>query len=566
MSKFIELEPKYHEIDKDYNIRAYVDYVKGVLDGSIITNKLIYQACKRTLDFDDRDDIYFDYEDVDSRINFIWKLRHTTGAHYGHHFKLLPWQSWLIASIFGWKWKDTGYRVTRNVFLMISRKNGKTCTSAAIALAALIGDKTHNQEIDMVANNAKQASLAFDHIINFCGSVDPREKVFKKFRSEIRIPMLHSKIQVLSSDSMGLDGYNSSVVLFDEVHAQRDWKLYNVMKSSQGAREQPLMISLTTAGFLIGSSYPCYSMWETCKDILSGVKVDDTYFAAIYQLDDEDSWDDEDCWIKCSPSLDQTVYRSYMRDEINAAKNNSSLETGVRTKLLNQWCQSDNVWLPYDLIRSNMRKLSLEDLANLPDVSCAYLGVDLSAVSDLTALTLMVESEGTFYFKTWSFVPEDNLMNGLNTERYKEWSRTKEIEVTPGNVQDYDYILDLIMKIDKIIPIASIAYDTWNAVQFAVNATNQGLPLLPYSQSLGNFNRPTKMFELLLKSKRVVMDLNQPVLWCFASATLKHDFNDNCKPIKADQHNGKIDCCISMLESLGGYYLDTNYSGDLTAL
>ena len=564
--KFIDLTPKYHEKDHEYNIHGYVDYVKGVLDGSIVACEYIKLACQRTIDFDNRDDMYFDEEDVTRRINFIWKMRHSTGQHNKQHFKLLPWQLWLISQIFGWKWKDTGYRVTRKVFLMISRKNGKTAICSALSLAAMVGDAQSGQEIDIIANNSKQAGICFDQIKNYAESVDPLRKIFQTYRSEIRVPYFKSKIQVLSSESMGLDGWNSSVVIFDEFHAQRNWDLYNVMKSSQAAREQPLMIVLTTAGFLIGEAYPCYSTWETCIDILRKDKQDDAYFSAIYQLDEGDDWQDEECWIKCSPSLDQTVFRQFMREELTAAKNNVSLENGIRTKTLNEWRQSENVWLPYDLLKSNMQPMTVEDMSNLPNVSYAYIGVDLSAVSDLTALSLMVESEGKFYFKSWAFVPEDCLLSGQNAMRYRDWQKMGYIDVTDGNVQDYDYILSKIREIDSVIPLAGIFYDTWNAVQFAVNATNIGLPMYPYSQALGNFNRPTKMFELLLKKGDIVMDYNTMVLWCFANSTLKYDFNDNCKPIKADTKNGKIDTVIAMLQALGGYYLDNNFTQDLTAV
>ena len=564
--KFIELTPKYHEKDHKYNIHGYVDYVKGVLDGSIVACEYIKLACQRTIDFDNRDDMYFDEEDVTRRINFIWKMRHSTGEHNRQHFKLLPWQLWLISQIFGWKWKDTGYRVTRKVFLMISRKNGKTAICSALSLAAMVGDAQSGQEIDIIANNSKQAGICFDQIKNYAESVDPLRKIFQTYRSEIRVPYFKSKIQVLSSESMGLDGWNSSVVIFDEFHAQKNWDLYNVMKSSQAAREQPLMIVLTTAGFLIGEAYPCYSTWETCIDILRKDKQDDAYFSAIYQLDEGDDWQDEECWIKCSPSLDQTVFRQFMREELTAAKNNVSLENGIRTKTLNEWRQSENVWLPYDLLKSNMQPMTVEEMSNLTNVSYAYIGVDLSAVSDLTALSLMVESEGKFYFKSWAFVPEDCLLSGQNAMRYRDWQKMGYIDVTDGNVQDYDYILSKIREIDSVIPIAGVYYDQWNAVQFAVNATNIGLPMYPYSQALGNFNRPTKMFELLLKKGDIVMDYNTMVLWCFANSTLKYDFNDNCKPIKADTKNGKIDTVIAMLEALGGYYLDNNFTQDLTAV
>lgn len=569
MTRLEDIHPKYIEVDnQQYNMREYVDYMNSVLDGSIVANKYIKLACKRMKSWFDRDDMYFDVEDVDSRINFIRKLSHTTGQHHGHHFMLLPWQQFVVANVFGWKWKSNNLRVTHNAFIMISRKNGKTALAAALSLASMICDKEFDYEVDIIANNTKQATIAFDHVKNFCDTVDPRGKMFKQYRSEIKVLPLKSKIQVLSSESMGLDGYNSSVVIFDEFHAQRDWNLYNVMKSSQGARANPLMVTLTTAGFLVGDSYPCYSMWQTCKDILNGTKKDDTQFSAIYQLDDNDKWDDENMWTKCSPSLDETVFRSYMRDEINAAKNNTSLETGVRTKLLNQWCQSTDIWLSYDLLYQHSTKMSLVEMSKLPNVSYAYVGVDLSAVSDLSALTVMVESEGKFYFKSFAFVPEDCLSNAsINASRYRDWKKHDYIIVTEGNVQDYDVVLNTIKQIDDIIPIAGIYYDTWNAIQFAVNATAEGLPMYPYSQALGNFNRPTKQFELLLKSNRVVIDYNPMVLWCFTNATLKRDFNDNVKPIKGDTKHGKIDTVISMLEALGGYYLDTsNMPAELTAL
>lgn len=564
---FINIEPKYHEKDATYNIRDYINYMNGVLDGSIVSNDYIKLACQRMKSWFERDDLYFDVADVDSRINFIWKLRHTTGIHYNKHFKLLPWQQFIVANVYGWKWKDSNIRVTRNVFIMISRKNGKTALASALALCNIICDKEHDAEIDLVANNSKQAGIAFNHINNFVASVDPKQKVFQRFRSEIRVPLLKSKIQVLSSDSMGLDGYSSSVVIFDEMHAQRDWSLYNVMKSSQGARQQPLMITLTTAGFLVGDCYPCYSMWSNCIDILRGEKKDDTQFSAIYQLDVDDDWKDESVWTKCSPSLDATVFRSFMRDEVTSAMNNSSLEVGVRTKTFNIWCSSSDTWLSYDLLKSNMKPLDLEFFRQFKEEYC-YVGVDLAAVSDLTAVSILVHSteDDKFYFKTFLFIPEDTIATHMNRRLYEEWRRQGYLIVTDGNVQDYDYIISKILEIDKVIPIKGISYDSWNATYFAVNCTKLSLPMNPFSQALGNFNRPTKEFERLLKMGRIVMDYNPAVIWCFLNCMLKYDFNDNCKPIKADSKSGKIDAVIAMLQALGGYYFDAAPDADLTVL
>lgn len=545
------IEPRYHKKDKTYNIRGYIDYAKGVLNNEIVAGEYVRLACKRFIEWFDRKDIYFDVENVDKIINLIYKLQHTTGRFNKTPFKLLPWQQFLLANICGWRWKDTNLRVTRNVFCMVSRKNGKTCLMSAICLAVLLCDGYKGQEIDFIANSSKQAGIAFNMTTNFCKSIDPDQKIFKRYRSEIRVPVLDSKIQVLSSDSMSLDGYNSSICILDEMHAMKDWSLYNVMKSSQGSRESPIMCAITTAGFLVGSSYPCYSMWENAIAILRGQKQDDTTFSMIFQLDDDDAWDNEQIWKKACPSLGETVYEQYLRDEINAAKNNTSLEVGVRTKNLNMWCQSESIWLPNVLIEQQMQSFTLEQLRDKGADIC-YIGVDLAAVSDLTSISVCVPFDGKYYIKSWAFLPEDCLKEGINCQIYRDFARRGELIVTPGNVTDYDFILDKIMEIDKVLTIQIIDYDAFNATQFAINATNLGLPMQPFSQALGHFNRFTKETERQLRLGNIILDKSTLTQWCFANTTLMRDKNDNCKPTKGDSKNNKIDIVISAIQSFAG--------------
>ena len=147
---------------------------------------------------------------------------------------LLPWQQWCIANIFGWKYVSNNSRVTKNVFIMISRKAGKTAFAAAIGILCSLDKDDNGAEVDLVANSRQQAHIAFEHTSKFCESVDPRKKVFKRYRDTIKVPQTSSTIQILSSDSMGNDGYSPSCFILDEFHAQRDWSLYNVMKSGQG--------------------------------------------------------------------------------------------------------------------------------------------------------------------------------------------------------------------------------------------------------------------------------------------------------------------------------------------
>lgn len=535
---------------------TYNQYADDVISGKIKACEAIFLACKRYKSWFSREDIYFDEEDVQQKIRVVSRLKHSTGKHNGKPFILLPWQQWVVANIFGWKWKDTKLRVIKNVFLMMSRKGGKTAFASALAILCAIADKEANAEIELVANSRQQAKIAFDITSNFCESCDTKNKIFKRFRDSILIPKTKSKIQVLSSDAMGNDGYNSSCFVLDEFHAAKNWDLYNVMKSSQGMRQQPLAIIITTAGFLL-NGYPCYEHRQNCIDILKGNKTDDTQFSAIYELDKDDDWEDEDNWIKCAPSLGQTVGKDYLREQIQAAKNNPALEVGVKTKNFNVFCQSKNVWIPENYLKDCFTKLDFNDFK---DEDC-YMGVDLSAISDLTCTSIMFppnpereQYPDKFVFKNIIYVPECALEESTNSELYKLWKRQGYVNITSGNVVDYDYILKDQLKIYDMAYLLGVYYDEWNAVSWAIDATTEGLPLYPYSQAIGNFNKPTKTFEMLLRQGKVVIDFNPCTRWCFNNVELKFDYNDNCKPQKAGgDQNKKIDPVIAMLQALGGY-------------
>ena len=536
--------------------KIYIQYCYDVLGGKIIASKYIRLACQRTLDWFKREDIYFDYADVDRKITFISKLKHSTGSHSGKPFILLPWQQWCVANIFGWKYKDTGYRVTKKALLFMARKCGKTAFASALALAHTLVDNEPNAEVELVANSRQQAGIALEHTQNFAESVDPKKKIFKRYRGYIKVPVTKSSIQVLSSDAMGNDGYNSSMFIIDEFHAMKTWDLYNVMVSSQGMRTQPLGIVITTAGFLL-QGYPCYDMRQTCCEILDGLKEDDSQFAALYELDENDDWKDENCWNKAVPSLGQTVLPSYMKEQIQSATNNISLEVGVRTKNLNQWCQSSEVWLTDELLRRCCERVDLDDYKD----EYGYMGVDLSAVSDLTAFSIMFppnpnreHNPNKFVFKSWIYIPQEEFEVNTNGDIYKRFKNSKHIKMTSGNVVDYSEILLDMLKCNKIVNIAGVYYDEWNAVSWAIDAENEGLPLEPYSQALGNFNKPTKTFEMLAKSNKIAIDYNTCVLWAFGNVELKIDHNENCKPIKSKgDKTKKIDPVIAMLQALGGY-------------
>lgn len=530
-----------------------IQYANNCIDGKVIACKPIKEACERFLLFMGK----YDYreEAVDRVINFIQKLKHSTGSHAGKPFILQPWQTWVVANIFGF-YKPDGHRLINTALLLMSRKNGKSAFAAALSLYCLIADGEQGAEVDFLANNAKQAGISFDMSKNFVSSIDPKGKHFRRMRSQILFPKTKSQINVFASDSDHLDGFNSSMFVLDEIHAMKDSRLYDVMVSSQGMRTNPLALLISTCGFnQHGFLYP---FQKTCSEVLSGAKEDDSIFAAIYTLDEEDQWEDENVWIKSNPNLGVTVKKEYIKRQVQQAKLNPSLEVGVRIKNLNQWCNSASVWIPYNHIYSSQKAVDLTN--DFPYQTLCYMGVDLSAVSDLTALAIMIPYEGKYYFKVNYYLPETALREGTNATLYQNWYNQGYLNITNGNVTDYDAVTNDIMKYNNHLLIDKIAYDSWNSTQWAIDATAKGLPLEPFQQSLGSFNRPTKEFERLIRMGKVVIDHNPITSWCFDNVELKYDHCDNVKPIKGADPAMKIDGVVAMIEALGIYLQQPQYS------
>lgn len=537
----------------DINNTKYYRYAEDVLSGKIVSCEYIKLAASRFFDFLSNPDYEFKPQKVQKVIKFISLLKHSTGEHNKKSFILEDWQEFVMANIFGFYWKGTNRRVTRNVYLEMARKQGKTALAAAISLYCLVADNEANAEIELVANSSKQAGICFSMCKNFSESIDTG-KYFKKYRDSLRFYPNKGLLQVLSSDSGVADGYNSYCYIVDEYHAAQTTEMYDVLKSSQGMRNNPLAIIITTAGFNLGG--PCYQQRQVCIDILKNLKQDPTQFSLIYTLDEEDDWKDENVWKKCSPNLGVTVKLDYYREQVNQAENNPSLEVGIKTKNFNLWLQTSKTWIPDKYITDSMQQLSYDEMSK--HSAYCYQAIDLAAVRDLTSLTTMVydEQEKKYYFKTEYFVPQTALEEGENNFIYTNWYKQGYLNVTPGNVTDYDYILKKQVEINKQVQVFKCCYDQWNSTQYTINATREGMNMIPFSQSLGSFNRPTKEFERLILSNNIILDYNPITRWCFLNVALKEDYFENVKPIKGSGADNKIDGCISILQSLGGKLYD----------
>ena len=533
----------------------YLNYAKQVLNGEIIASVYVKLACERFMSWFDNPEFEFKTKKVDKVVSFISKLKHYTGKSNGKPFILTDWQYFIVENIYGWYYKGTNKRVIKNVYIEVGRKSGKTTLLSAIALYAMIADGENGSEVDCVANTKQQAKILFDTASNLADSLDKKHKYIKPYRDKIKFDATKSHIQVLSSDASTLDGFNAYLFVEDELHAAKDSKLYDVLKSSQGMRNNPLAICITSAGF--DKFGFCYQMRKTCIEVLFGKKQDNSQFSAIYSIDKDDDWQDPKVWKKSNPNLGITVTEEYLQDQVIQAKNNPSLEIGVRTKNFGEWVSTKDIWINDDLLLKNSQSVDLDNFSN----ETAYVGVDLAAVSDLTAVSIMIPKDGKVYFKNHYYLPFSALSNNSNSELYKEWKIKGLLTITEGNVTDYDHILRDLLKANQKVFIGKVAYDSYNATQWAIDATSEGLPLEPFSQSLGNFNRPTKELERLIRSDKVVIDDNEITRYCFSNVVLKQDYCENVKPTKATNQN-KIDGVIAMIQALGIYLYDPCYNNE----
>ena len=534
---------------------SYDDYIAGVEDGSIVSCRYVKDAVARFRRMREDDRFEFRDSEVQRVISVFSLLRHFQGSSNRKRFILEPWQQFIVAAIYGFFWKGTNQRVVTSVYIEMARKQGKTAFAAGLCLYHLIYDKEPAAEVYLAANSRDQAKIAYNFCKNFALGLDRKGKFLNVFRDNITFDATKSKLRVLAADATKLDGPNPSMYLLDEYHAARSTELKDVLQSGQGMRDNPMSVIITTAGF--DKLSPCYEMRTMCTEVLSGVKTDDSLFTIIYTLDDGDDWKDENVWMKSNPNLGVTVKPKYIREQVQKAMNSASEEVGIKTKNINVWCDAENVWIPDHYIIDAVKPMRLQDFGGRE----CWVGVDLASTSDLTAMSFLIPDEdGSLNFITRYYLPESALTERRFSLTYSGWRRQGWLTVTPGNVTDYQYILNDLIEARSIMNVVKVSYDKWNSTQWAIDATDQGFMLEPYSQAIGNFNKPTKELERLIMSGKVHIDKNTITRHCFRNVSLAVDHNGNIKPSK-EHSEKKIDGIIAMCMALGGY-LESPHYGD----
>ena len=522
-------------------------YAQQVRTGNILTCEFVQLAVDRYYrDMDNALDKgwYFDRKAAQRAISFIERLQHTKGQWAGLRFKLEPWQQFIIWNIFGWKMAD-GTRRFRYAYVEIARKNGKTALSAGIGLYMLFADGESRPEVYSAATVKDQARICFSDAVEIVKATDLKNYL-TTYRNSIVYELKGGMMKPLSSDYGTHDGLNPSCGIIDEFHAHKDSGMFDVIKSAFGARKQPLMFIITTAGF--NKAGACYAYRDNVIKILRGINEDDTLFGIIYTMDANEEWDNPQMWIKSNPNLGVSLFPNYLEDQVNDAKNRPEAVRNVMTKNVNLWVDAEKTWILDDAWMKCVGTTEIEDLRGCE----CWGGLDLSNVSDITAFVLIFHENDKFQLLPFFWIPEEKMLEKIRKENinYDLWVKAGFVKVTSGNVLDYEFVKADILQIVEIYDLQSSAYDRWNSSQTIIDLQNEGMECNPFGQGYGSMSAPSKEFEKLVLSEKIEHFGNPVLRWMLSSTLIKTDPAGNIKPDK-EKSVQKIDGIVASIMALG---------------
>jgi phage terminase large subunit-like protein len=530
-------------------------YANDVISGKIVTGKWLKLACERFLKDLKRTDIVLDVKQGQRAINFIErKLRHWEGSWRGKPLKLEAWQKFIVMQVFGWQ-KD-GKRRIRSVYIQIARKNGKTSFAAAILLYHLFADRENTPQVLVGANNEDQAKIC----VNSAGRILQQSPEFHDIVEDETIKLSiygrnvigiyhHERdgaVKAMSKNPETQDGFNPSLGVVDEYHEAKDDALLNVIESGQGARPEPLLFVVTTAGF--DKQGPCYTkLRKGSIDMLSEKVTDDAHLAFIYELDEGDLWSDPTVWPKSNPNLGVSVFPDYLKTRLTKAQNEgSSKEVDFKTKNLNMWVDAPTVWIQDETWMKNSYGINPDELIG---AKC-YGGLDLATGIDLNAFCLyfpklkFINNRWISPVLWWFWIPKTR----VNTEfyDYSDWVNKGYITVTEGvfeNVIDHKKIITDICALPAKYYIHAIAFDQRLAYHGVVQelgtvfGTSQDdnfiSGLYPFTQSFPNISLATKALESEITNEQLEHFNNPVARWMMGNVVLKKDAVGQIMPDKS---------------------------------
>lgn len=534
--------------------KKFWQYVDDVSHHKIITCKSVQLAVSRFINDIKRskDDPAFEYEfneaEGDKVIRFIEVLKHYEGVFAGKQIILEPWQHFIIANIYGWVKKgDPTTRRFRKAFIFTARKNGKTLMMSALALYGLLTEPS--AQVYSAAVKRDQAAIAFRNVKEFVRHNPTLQELIKVYRYRIVREETASFFEALASDAKSLDGLNPSTAIIDEIAAQGSSSLIDVIQSGQYSRKNPLLLEITTASHNMQSVG--YLEYDAAKKLLKGITKDERFFTIIYELDEDDNWQNERTYIKANPNLNITVPLDILTQAKDEAVRVSYKETEFRCKNLNQWMNANHTWISDQVWQKNIQTDDYDD--RLKDYLCVA-AVDLSKRNDITAYTkYFYDTENDLYIARHNFyIPEEQIEQKMRSDsmQIRKWIEEGYIKAVPGETIDYHYLYEDIEKDLERYHLKEIAFDKWNAADLE-RQIGPLTTLVEFPQNMKNMSGPAKDFEaMILKGK--IIDNNPVVRWMNSCTVIYIDATGNIKPRKDGDPSSstRIDGIITSIMAL----------------
>lgn len=487
--------------------------------------------------------LWYDREAGDFAVRWIEKFgRHHKGEWAGRPLILADWQRENIAQIFGWKRADLTRRY-REVWWHTARKQGKTQIAGGVGLFLLVGDNEPGAEVYTTATKKEQAAICHEAARQMVkrSSDDLRAlvKVPKNKLANLTVEATASFMAILASDHGTLDGLNPHGDIRDEVAEWTAHELAEVLDTATGSRRQPLKFQITTAG-VYNEEGVGWKRHEYAVNVLNGTIEDDSVFAYIAAMEENDDPFDPGTWWKASPNLGISLKLSYMEDQARGARNQPRKLNAFLQKLLNQWTQQVTRWLDPD--QWTACHVKTFDETKLRGRKCVG-GLDLSSVSDLTAFVLaFLNPDGSLDLVCRFWLPEATIEEASRRgeKHYEQWQREGFLTATPGNVVDYDFIRAEVNELGKIFDVQEIAFDPYNATQIANDLTADGFVMVKTRQGFLTLSEPSKLLERHVR--KGTLRYGSPVLrWNGLNVAVDTDAAGNIKPKKDIKRAAKID-------------------------
>lgn len=524
-------------------------------------------------------------------IDFIQLLKLASAGFAGKPFVLQQWQKNLISSFYGEIDRDEEgvFRHYQYLYLEIPKKNGKTEMTAGLGLYHLLADGEGNPQIYIVAADKDNASICFNAMVSMVSTAAWMGKKVKIVgsRREIRLRDGTGFVKVLSADAETKHGYNPSCVIFDELHAQPNRKLWDVMTFGAGsARRQPTWIVLTTAGDDPDRNSIGWEIHDKCRRILAardgtGKPEDDDplWLPVIYGMPDDpeelakiDIYD-EDLWHRLNPSLGVTIPIRTLRSEAAAAKQSEASERLFRWLRLNQWIAVKAVgWLPltlYDRTQWHVPELDIHKLPG-PQLRKAmretlrgkrcFGGLDLSSTTDLSAYALLFPpqpglAQWVALFWAWRPAATVEAMEKKDHVPYRDWGRAGYLSLCEGELVDFDSIKATILETSRTYRLQALGVDPYLSREITGYLRERGLNVIEIRQNMAEMSPAMKEIEKKLRAGEMVHEHNTCARWCFGNVRCAVDGNENIKPMK-NKSTGRIDIVVAWIIAMAAAMLE----------